>query len=57
MKYDDVKGLDSKATKEINGKQVVNEMLFRQIKFGTGKDYTVEDGDILNFKVKFANKK
>ncbi len=52
MKYTDVEKIKPKAKKKIGMKTVLNEMLFKSITMGTGKEYEVEDGDILEFNVK-----
>jgi ribosome-binding ATPase YchF (GTP1/OBG family) len=52
MKYKDVEKIKPNAKKKIGMKTVLNEMLFKSITHGTGKDYVVSDGDILEFNVK-----
>ena len=47
MKYKEVEGLGEKAKKKVGERSVLDEILFKSISFGTGKEYVVEDGDIL----------
>jgi ribosome-binding ATPase YchF (GTP1/OBG family) len=52
MKYEAVENLGEKAKKKVGERSVLDEILFKSISFGTGKDYVVEDGDILEFNIK-----